>query len=41
MCLGCLMVKEELCKNVIEVRRVSDGVMTLVVVFEEHVLRLI
>ena len=33
------MVKEELCKKVVEVRRVSDRVMTLV--FEEDVLRLI
>ena len=35
-----VMVKEELCENVLEVRMVSDGVMTLVV-FEEDVLRLI
>ena len=35
------MVKEELCEKVVEVRRVSDGVMTVVVVFEEDVLRLI
>ena len=34
------MVKEELCEKVVEVRRVSDRVMT-VVVFEEDVLRLI
>ena len=34
------MVKEELCKMVVEVRRVSDKVMT-VVVFVEDVLRLI
>ena len=33
-------VKEELCEEVVEVRRVSDRVMT-VVVFEEDVLRLI
>ena len=33
-------MKEELCEKVVEVRRVSDGVMTLVV-FEEDVLRLI
>ena len=33
------MVKEELCDKVVEVRRVSDRVMTLVV-FEEDVLRL-
>ena len=35
-----VMVKEELCEKVVEVRRVSDRVMT-VVVFEEDVLRLI
>ena len=35
------MVKEELCVRVVEVRRVSDRVMTVVVVFEEDVLRLI
>ena len=35
-----VMEKEELCENVLEVRRVSDRVMT-VVVFEEDVLRLI
>ena len=33
--------KEELCEKVIEVRMVSDRVMTLVVVFKEDVLRLI
>ena len=31
------MVKEELCGKVVEVRRVSDSVMTVVVVFEEGV----
>ena len=35
------MVKEELWEKVIEVRRVSDRMMTFVVVFEEDVLRLI
>ena len=35
------MVKEELCENMAEVRMVSDRVMTLAVVFEEDVLRLI
>ena len=35
-----VMVKEELCDEVVEVRGVSDGVMALVV-FEEDVLRLI
>ena len=35
------MVKDELCKKVVEVRRLTDRVMTLVVVFEEDVLRLI
>ena len=34
-------VNEELCEKVLEVRRVSDRVMTLVVVFEEDVRRLI
>ena len=36
-----VMVKEELCELVVEVRKVSDGVMTVVVVVEEDVLRLI
>ena len=35
-----VMVKEELCENVVEVRRVSDGVI-FVVGFEERMLRLI
>ena len=35
------MVKEELCEKVVGVRRVSDRVMIVVVVFEEDVLRLI
>ena len=35
-----VMVKEELCEKVVEVRRVRDRVMTLVV-FEEDVQRLI
>ena len=35
-----VMVKEKLCEKVVEVRMVSDGVMTLVV-FEEDVLGLI
>ena len=35
-----VMVKEELCEKVLEVRRICDRVMTLVV-FEEDVLRLI
>ena len=34
------MVKEELCENMVGVRRVSDSVMTFVV-FEEDVMRLI
>ena len=29
-----VMVKEELCEKVVEVRRVSDRVMTVAVVFE-------
>ena len=35
-----VMVKEELCEKVVEVRRISDRLMN-VVVFEEDVLRLI
>ena len=35
------MVKEKLCEKVVEVRRVSDRVMTAVIVSEEDVLRLI
>ena len=34
-------MKEELCEKVVEVRMVSDRVMTAVVVFEEDVLMLI
>ena len=34
------MVKEELCEKVVEVRRASDRVMTVVNVFEENWLRL-
>ena len=34
------MVKEEQCEKMASVRRVSDRVMTSVVVFEEDVLRL-
>ena len=34
------MVKEELCEKVVEVRRVSDRVM-IVIVFKEDVLKLI
>ena len=36
-----VMVKEELCRKVVEVRRVSDRVMSVIVVFEGEVLRLI
>ena len=36
-----VMVKEQLCEKVVEVRRVSDGVVIVVVVFVEDVLRLI
>ena len=36
-----VMVKEEMCKKMLEVRRACDRVMTVVVVFEEYVLRLI
>ena len=35
------MVKEELCKKVVEVIMVCDRVMTLVLVFVEDVLRLV
>ena len=35
-----VIVKEDLCEKVVEVRMVSDGVMTVVVVFEKDVLRL-
>ena len=35
------MVKEELCENLVKVRRASDRVMTVAVVSEEDVLRLI
>ena len=36
-----VMVKEEQCEKVVEVRCASHRVMTIVVVFEEDVLRLI
>ena len=36
-----VLVKEELCEMVVEVRKVSDRVMTFVVIFEDSVLRLI
>ena len=36
-----VLVKEELCEKMLEVRRASDRVMTIVVVFEEDLLRLI
>ena len=36
-----VMVMEELYEKVVEVIEVSDGVMTVVVVFEEYVLRVI
>ena len=35
------MVKEELCEKVVEVRRRCDRVMTVVMVLEEEVLRII
>ena len=34
-----VMVKEKLCEKVVEVRWVSDRVMVVVLVFQEHVLR--
>ena len=36
-----VMVKEELCEKVVEVRRKSDKVMTLVLAFEGEVVRVI
>ena len=36
-----VLVKEELCEEVVEVRRRSDRVMTVVMVLEEEVLRII
>ena len=36
-----IMVKEELCEKVVEVRMASDRVMTVVLVIEEDVPRLI
>lgn len=36
-----VLVKEELCEKVVEVRRRNDRVMTIVMVFEEEVVRLI
>ena len=36
-----VMVKEELCEKVVEVRRVNDRVMAVVLIFEEDMLRLI
>ena len=35
-----VQVKEELCKNVVEVRRKSDRVMTIVMTLEEEVVRI-
>ena len=36
-----VLVKEELCEKVVEVRRSSDRVMTVVMVLQEEVLRII
>ena len=36
-----VMVEEELCEEMMEVKRINDRVLTLIVVFEEDVLRLI
>ena len=36
-----VVVKEELCEKMLEVRMVSDGVMAVVIVFLKDVLRLI
>ena len=38
---GVRMMVEELCEEVVEVKRVSNGVMAIVFVFEEDVLMLI
>ena len=35
------MMKEDLCEKVVEVRRISDRVLTVIVLFEDDVLRLI
>ena len=35
------MVKEEFCEKMVEIRRMSDRVMAVVLVFERDVLRLI
>ena len=35
-----ILVKEELCKKVIEVRRKSNRVMAMVLIYEEEVIRL-
>ena len=35
------MMKEELCGKVVEVRRKNDRIMTMVLVFEEEVMRVI
>ena len=40
--VGCVgVIVKKLCEKVVAVRRVSDRVMTVVVVFEENVMRLI
>ena len=36
-----ILVKEELCKKVVEVRRKSDRIMAMMLVFEEEVMRVI
>ena len=36
-----ILVKEELCENVVEVRRRCDGVMTIGLVFKEEMVRVI
>ena len=36
-----ILVKEELCEKVVEVRRKSDRVMAMVMAFEEEVIRVI
>ena len=39
--VGGILVKEELCENVVEVRRKCDRVMAIELVFRENVVRVI
>ena len=38
---SCNLVKEELCKKVVDVQRKSDRMMAMVLVFEENVIEII